>query len=487
VQDAGPRQTAAVQDGATVDAVVVGSGPNGLVAAVTLAAAGRSVHLVEAEPTVGGGCRSAELTLPGHVHDVCAAVHALGVASPAITSLGLERHGLTWVHPEVPVTHPLEGDRGAALLRSVDETADGLGADGRAWRRLFGPLLADWDRVLPHILGPVLAVPRHPLAMARFGVRALPSADLVRRRFDGDEAAALFGGCAAHAFLPLTRPLSSAFGVMLALSAHAVGWPVVRGGSQVLADALAARLVELGGTIETGRRVRSLDDLPPHRVALFDTDPRQLAAIAGDALPARYRRRLQRYRYGPAAFKVDYALAGPVPWRHEPSRRAGTVHVGGTFAEIRAAEAEVSAGRMPERPFVLVAQQSLCDPTRAPAGRHTLWAYAHVPHASGVDATEAVERQIERFAPGFRDLILARHVMAPADLEAYNPNYRGGDIAGGSHGGTQLVFRPTVRLRSYVTPNPAILLCSASTPPGGGVHGACGRNAAERALAGPLR
>ena len=443
--------------------------------------------VVEGSDTIGGGTRSAELTLPGYVHDVCAAVHALGVASPAFAGMQLDRHGLEWIHPDIPVAHPLDDGRAAVLHRSLPATADGLGIDGAAWTRWFAPLLRHWDELLPQILGPVVSVPRHPLMMGSFGLRALPPASLAQRIFREEEAAALFGGCAAHAFLPLTRPLSAAFGTMLALIGHATGWPVAKGGSQSVADALAARLVELGGVIETGHRVRSLADLPSHRAVMFDTNPAQLASIAGDALPDAYRARLRRFRHGPAAFKIDYALDGPVPWTNEHCRDAGTVHVGGTFAEIRAAEADCAAGRMPARPFVLVAQQSLFDPTRAPAGKHTLWAYAHVPHASTVDATDALERQIERFAPGFRDLILARHVTAPAGFEAYNPNYVGGDIGGGAHSGLQLVFRPTVGLRAYITPNPALFLCSASAPPGGGVHGMAGLHAAERALAGILR
>ena len=470
-----------------VDAVVVGAGPNGLVAALRLALAGRSVALFEAASTVGGGCRSAELTLPGFVHDRCATVHSLGAGSPVLGSLGLERHGVRYAHPEVPLAHPIP-DRPAALLhRSLTETADGLGCDGTAWTRLFAHSLEDWDRLIPGLLQPLLSVPRHPLAMARFGMRAVLPATVVRRRFDGERAAALFGGCAAHSFLPLSRPLSASFGLLLAASGHAVGWPVAVGGSQVVVDALAARLREAGGTIHTDRRITSLDELPDHRAALFDTDPHQLAAICGDALPARYRDRLRRYRFGPAAFKVDYALDGPMPWTDPDVARAGTVHVGGTFAEIAAAEADVAAGRMPARPFVLAVQAAVADPSRAPTGKHTLWAYAHVPNGSAVDATAAIEDQLERFAPGWRDLVLARHVTAPVQLAAYDANFVGGDINGGSFSGTQLVFRPTLGLRSYTTPNPRILLCSASTPPGGGVHGACGANAADRALAGALR
>ncbi len=464
------------------DAVVVGSGPNGLSAAVRLAEAGRSVLVLEQADVIGGGTRSAELTLPGYVHDVCAAVHALGVSAPALSLDTLGPHGLRWVWPEIPLAHPLDGGRAGVLHRTVDDTAAGLGADGRAWSRLFGPLVRDWPKMLPQLLGPVVSVPRHPLSMARFGIHAVQPSTWVAKRFDTDEAAALFGGCAAHAILPLTRPLTAAFGMMLAGSAHADGWPVAAGGSQAVADALAARLNELGGELRTGVLVRSLADLPDHGVALFDTNPAQLASIAGEALPARYRKRLERFHHGPAAFKIDYALDRPVPWDNEDCRRAGTVHVIGTFAELVAAEADVAAGRMPDRPYVLVVQSSIFDPTRAPSGKHTLWAYAHVPHGYDGDATDAIERQIERFAPGFRDLVLARHVTAPRGLEAYNPNYVGGDIAGGAHSGVQLVFRPTVALRPYATPNPSLFLCSASTPPGAGVHGMCGLHAADRAL-----
>ncbi|MFT3851217.1 MAG: NAD(P)/FAD-dependent oxidoreductase [Ilumatobacteraceae bacterium] len=335
---------------------------------------------------------------------------------------------------------------------------------------------------MPDVLRPLLRMPNRPVAMARFGLRAIPPASWVARAFSTDEGAALFGGCAAHSFLPLDRPLSASFGVLLAAAGHVVGWPFAAGGSQRLADALAARLVELGGTIVTGTMVTTLDALPRHRVTLFDTDPLQVASIAGDRLPAAYRARLRRYRFGPAAFKLDYALDGPVPWTNPAVAGAGTVHLGGKFAELAAAEASVSTGRMPERPFVLVAQASVADPSRAPAGKHTLWAYAHVPNGSVVDATAAIEAQIERFAPGFRDVVLARHVTAPAQFAEHNPNYVGGDINAGSFAGTQLVFRPTVRLRSYRTPNPDIFVCSAATPPGGGVHGACGANAAALAL-----
>jgi phytoene dehydrogenase-like protein len=470
----------------THDAVVVGSGPNGLAAAITLAQAGRSVVVLEAADTIGGGTRSAALTLPGFVHDVCSAVLPLGVASPFIAGIPLADHGLRWLQPEIPLAHPLDGRPAAALYRDVSTTAEQFGAGTRRYRTLLGPLVDRWEPIVESVLQPVLSMPSHPVALARFGFRALPPATLIGRYLGDESASALFAGCAAHAFLPLSHPLTASFGTLLLLSGHAAGWPVVSGGTQVLADAMAAHLRSLGGEIRTGTNVTSLTDVPAHRVVVFDTHPHGLAAIAADELPDRYRHRLTRFKSGPAAWKVDYALAGPVPWRDEVCRRAGTVHVGGTTAEIAAAEADTARGRMPERPFLVVAQQSIVDSSRAPAGQHTLWAYAHVPNGYDGDATDALERQIERFAPGFRDLVLARNVITPAGLEAYNPNYRGGDIAGGSHRGTQLVFRPSVALRSYRTPNPAIWLCSASTPPGAGVHGMCGHNAARAILRGPL-
>jgi phytoene dehydrogenase-like protein len=465
-----------------VDAVVVGAGPNGLAAAITLAAAGRSVHVVEAGDTIGGGARTAELTLPGFRHDVCSAIHAIGAASPYLAELGLERHGLRWLQPEIALAHPLPGGRAGAIWRDVEQTAAQLGADGPRWDRYIGGLARRWDDLAPMLLSSLLRPPRHPLALARFGLPALAPASAAERVFATDEARALFAGCAAHAFLPLSKPLTASFGLVLLVTAHAVGWPVAEGGSQTIVDAMAARLTELGGTIETGRRVRSLDELPPSRVVMFDVAPRDLAGIAGERLNDRERRRLTRFRHGPGAFKLDYALDGPVPWRDEWSRRAGTVHVAGTAAEVAASEREVAAGRHPDRPFVLVAQQSLIDPTRAPAGKHTLWAYCHVPNGSTVDMTDAVERQIERFAPGFRDLVLARHVASPAWLEQHNPNYVGGDIAGGSNLGLRVIGRPSLTLRPYSTSDPGLYLCSASTPPGAGVHGMCGHHAANVAL-----
>ncbi len=466
----------------TYDAVVVGAGPNGLAAATTIAQAGRSVLVIEAAPTVGGGTRSAELTLPGFVHDVCSAIHPLGAASPYLSTLPLARHGLRWLEPEVPLAHPLDGG-GAALLHSADDTAVALGEDVAAYRRWIGALVPRWDQLAPMITGPLVSLPRHPLVLARFGLPALGKAStFARRAFKTEEARALFAGCAAHAFLPLDHLLTTSFGLVLMAAGNAVGWPVAAGGSQAIADALAAYLQELGGEIRTGEAVTALDQLPESRAVLFDLSPSLVAAIAGDELPASYRGRLDRFRHGPAAFKIDYALAGPVPWTYEPARRAGTVHTCGTAAEVEASEAATASGQHAERPLVLVAQQSLVDPSRAPAGQHTLWAYCHVPNGSTIDMTERIEAQIERFAPGFRDLVLARHVAGPSWFEAYNANYVGGDIAGGSHQAMQLIFRPTVRLRPYRTPNPRLFLCSASTPPGAGVHGMCGHHAANAAL-----
>jgi len=467
------------------DAVVVGSGPNGLAAAITLAQAGLSVVVLEAADTLGGGCRSAELTLPGFVHDVCSAIHPLGVASPVFADLPLADHGLAWAHPLTPAAHPLPDGRAAVLNRSIDLTAEGLGPDARAWRRLVGPMVERWDDLASSVLGPMLRVPRHPVTLARFGLRAVvPAAILARRLFDGDAAKALFAGLAAHAILDLSAPLTSSFGLTFAASGHAGGWPAVKGGSQELTDALVSYLRSLGGEVETGRRVTSLADLGPARAVLFDLTPRQVVAIAGDRLAVRARRKLERFRYGPGSFKIDYALDGPVPWTNEACSRAGSVHVCGTFEEVVAAEREVAEGRHPERPFVLTSQPTCFDPTRAPAGRHTFWAYCHVPHGSTVDMTGVIEAQIERFAPGFRERVLARHVMFPADLERHNANNVGGDVAGGSHGGLQLVGRPRLALDPYALPIDGVraFLCSSSTPPGAGVHGMSGWWAAKSAL-----
>jgi phytoene dehydrogenase-like protein len=465
------------------DAIVVGSGPNGLAAAIALARAGRSVLVLEGRETIGGGLRTEALTLPGFVHDTCAAIHPLGLASPFFRGVPLAGHGVEWIHPPAPLAHPLDDGNAVVLERSVEETAAGLdGSDGRAWRRLFGPFVGSADDLVASILSPPLP-PRHPLVMARFGPKAIRSAaGLARSSFDGRRARALFAGNAAHAMLPLSAAASASFGLVLATLGHAVGWPLPRGGSQTIADALASYLRSLGGEIETGHHVESLAELEGAKTVMLDVSPRQLLALAGDRLPARYRRALERYRYGPGVFKLDYALSGPVPWRAPECSRAATVHLGGTLDEIVAAEADVAAGRHPEKPYVLVAQQSLFDPTRAPEGHHTLWAYTHVPNGSTEDVTGRIEAQLERFAPGFGDLVLGRSVLGPAALEARNPNYVGGDINGGSADLRQLFARPVARPVPYRTPLDGVYLCSASTPPGGGVHGMCGANAARAAL-----
>jgi len=475
------------RDPAKYDAVVVGAGPNGLAAAIVLARAGCAVLVVEAGESVGGGTRSAALTLPGFVHDVCSAIHPLGAGSPLFQTFPLDRFGLEWIQPPVPLAHPLDDGTAVLLERTVEATAAGLGPDASAYRRLMAPLVADADRILRFILGP-FRIPRHPLALARFGLTALRSAvGLASEQFEGERARALLAGLAAHSMLPLERSPSAAVGLVLAMLGHTAGWPLPRGGSQHIADALAAYVRSLGGEIVTGRPVRALDELPPCRAVLLDLTPRQVLAIAGQRFPAGYRRWLERYRYGPGVYKMDWALAGPIPWRAPECQRAATVHLGGTLDEIAAAERAVAAGRHPERPFVILAQPSLFDTSRAPAGRHTAWAYCHVPNGSRVDMTERIEAQVERFAPGFRDLILARSVARPADLEQYNPNYVGGDINGGLQDLRQLFTRPAPRLNPYTTPDPRLYICSASTPPGGGVHGMCGYWAARAALRRVLR
>ncbi len=480
----------------SLDAVVVGSGPNGLAAAITLARAGRSVRVLEAASTPGGGTRTAELTLPGHLHDVCSAIHPLAVASPFMASLDLEgnhRDGvsLEFAHPEIDYAHPLGGDRAAAAYRSIERTVAELGPDGRRWQQLVGWVAERWDDLSGDLLTPLTRRPHHPLALAGFGTRAAPPATLTAKLFSTPEARGLFAGAAAHSFLPLHKPLTSAFGLILGAAGHAAGWPSIKGGSQQLTAVMLDILDSLGVEVVCDRPVRSMGDLPDSSMVLFDLTPRQVAQIAGGALPRRDRSAFESYRYGPGIFKIDYALSEPVPWTAEVCRRAGTVHVGGTIDEIDRAESQVADGTMPEQPFVLVAQQSVFDDSRAPAprpgaaavaGGHTLWAYAHVPHGSRVDATDAIERQIERFAPGFRDTIVARHSADTAWYEDYNENNVGGDINGGSASGLQLFARPGLRLHPYRTGNPRLFLCSASTPPGGGVHGMCGHNAALDAL-----
>lgn len=463
------------------EVIVVGSGPNGLAAAVTMARAGREVLLVEAADRLGGGTRSAELTRPGFLHDECSAIHPLGIASPFFRRLPLREHGLEWIQPEAPLAHLLDDGEAVVVERSVAATARTLGPDAEAYRRLMEPLVEEWDALLPELLAPP-HWPRHALRVLKFARRALDSTQhLAARAFRGRRARALLAGVSAHAFLPLDRLPTAAFGLILAGSAHAVGWPLARGGSQRIADALVAVLREHGGRIVTGTRVDALDDLPPARTLLLDVTPRQLLALAGRRLGAFYRGQLRAYRYGPGVFKVDWALDGPIPWRAAECRRAGTLHVGGPLEEIAAGEREVWQGRHPERPFLLVAQPSLFDPTRAPAGRHTGWAYCHVPNGSTFDMTERIERQVERFAPGFRERILARHTRNSVQLQAHNANCVGGDINGGLASLDQLLFRPAVQWNPYATGLRGVYLCSSSTPPGGGVHGLCGYYAAERA------
>jgi phytoene dehydrogenase-like protein len=462
------------------DAIVVGSGPNGLSAAITMAQADRSVLVIEGQETIGGGTRSAELTLPGFVHDVCSAVHPMAVASPFFRSLPLERHGLQWVHPSAPLAHPLDDGSAIVVERSVEETARNLGEDGGAYTRIFGGLVSEWPKLEPFLLGP-LGFPRHPLIAALFGLRGMRSASSVARSFfRGERAQALFAGHAAHSMLPLERVPSAAFGFVLGITAHVAGWPFARGGSQSIANALASYLRSLGGEILTGQTVQSLDELPASRAVLCDVTPRQLLRMAQARLPQGFRHSLERFRYGPGVCKIDWALEGPIPWQAKECSRAGTVHIGGTLEEFAESERAPWQGQHAERPFVLLAQPTLFDPTRAPAGKHIAWAYCHDPNGSNFDMTDRIESQIERFAPGFRQLILKRSVMLTAARESHNPNLIGGDITGGAALLSQFFLRPTLRL--YRTPSKGLYICSASTPPGGGVHGLCGHFAAQAAL-----
>jgi len=466
----------------TPDAVVVGAGPNGLAAAIVLARAGIDTHVVEANETIGGGARTSELTLPGFRHDVCSAIHPMAVISPFFRSLPLTENGLKWIKSPYAIAHPLDDGTAAVLEVSMDATIARLGSDAKAWRALLQPFVQANEQLFAEILRPIRLVPRHPLLMARFGLDALRSALALASRFRGDAARALFGGCAGHSFLPLDSAGSASFGIVLALTGHATGWPCAEGGSQSIIRALERHFLSLGGTIETSRRIASMRDIPDARAVLFDVTPRQLADIAGDSLPSRYVARLRRFRYGPGVFKIDWALDGPIPWRAADCAKSATVHVGGTIEEIAAHERAIWQGRTTDKPFVLVAQQSLFDPTRAPAGKQTGWAYCHVPHGSTEEMTERIERQIERFAPGFRDRILARHTMNSAEYESYDANFVGGDIAGGANTLLQFVARPFPSRNPYATPNERIFIASSSTPPGAGVHGMCGYWAAQAAL-----
>jgi len=464
------------------DAVIVGSGPNGLSAAVTLARQGLHVLVLEGKDTPGGGVRSAELTLPGFLHDVCSAVHPLALSSPFLGSLDLTKSGLKWVHSPYVLAHPLDGGEAVLLSRDLDETAEGLGADGQSYRRIFTPLIKNSTRLVNDLLSP-LRIPRSPLLFAHFGMGAIQSAaGFARSRFATPQARAIFAGMAAHGTIPLERMGTASFGMVLALGAHTVGWPLPRGGSQQITDALAALLRDLGGEIITGQTVASLRQLPAARVTLLDVSPKNLLQIARSALPDSYRKPLERYRYGAGVFKIDWALDAPIPWSNTKVSQAATVHVGGTLEEISASEREVASGQHPSSPYVILVQPSLFDPSRAPQGKHTAWAYCHVPNGSTEDMRERIEAQVERFAPGFRSRILAAHTFSAAEYETYNPNYVGGDINTGAQDLGQMFTRPLPRWDPYSTPLRGVYLCSSATPPGGGVHGMCGYLAAKSAL-----
>jgi len=464
------------------DAVVIGSGPNGLAAAIECARRGLKTAVFEARDTVGGGMRSADLTGTGARHDICSAVHPLAVASPFFTQLPLHQYGLEWIQPAAAVAHPLDESRAAVLAPSLAGGIEGLGRDTASWRRLFEPFVRQHDTLLTDILGP-LRRPSSPILLARFGRIAVRSAlSLATKYFSGEPARALFAGLAGHAILPLERPITAAIGLVLGLTAHARGWPIPKGGAQTLADALVAHLHSLGGEVVTNHPVTSVRDLPSARIVFCDTSPRFLFTFAGQRLPRKYHRALETYRYGPGAFKVDWVLNQPIPFTNHACRRAGTVHLGGTLEEIARAEHDVWQGNHPQKPFVLLAQPSSFDTTRAPERRWVVWAYCHVPRGSTLDMTERIEQQIERFAPGFKDAIVARHTMSPGDFEAYNPNYVGGDINGGVQDWSQLFSRPVMRPSPYRTPIKGLYLCSSSTPPGGGVHGMCGYHAARQAI-----
>lgn len=472
----------ASSEGFIYDAVVIGSGPNGLAAAITLAQAGLSVAIFEEKDTIGGGMRSAELTLPGFIHDICSAIHPLGMASPFFRSLSLEKYGIKWIHPSAPLAHPFDAGPAAMLERSIDETILTLGADGEAYIKLMKPFVEDWHTLGPELLAP-FHFPKHPLKLAKFCFYALRSAlGLSNKLFSEDRARSFFAGLAAHSIMPLEMPLTAAIGLILGILGHNTGWPFPEGGSQKIANALGDFFLQLGGEIHTGVDIKSIDMLPSSRVILCDVTPKQLLRMAEHRLPSGYKHKLERYRYGPGVFKVDWALSSPIPWRAKECGRSGTVHLGGTIDEIAQSEREVWQNQHPQRPYIILAQQSLFDPTRAPEGKHTAWGYCHVPNGSTVDMTERIEAQIERFAPGFRDCILAKSAMSTMQMEQYNPNYVGGDINGGVQDIYQLFTRPVARLVPYSTPIEGLYICSSSTPPGGGVHGMCGYHAASAVL-----
>ncbi|WP_242696333.1 phytoene desaturase family protein [Longitalea luteola] len=465
----------------TYDAIVVGSGPNGLSAAVTLQQAGVKVLLLEGKETIGGGLRTAEITLPGYLHDICSAIHPMAVASPFLSTLPLQEHGLEFIYPDIAAAHPFDDGSAAVLKQSFTETARLLGEDEHNYTKLIQPLLQSWPQIAADILGP-LQFPRHPWLLAQFGLKALTSASYLSGKFRTDKAKGLWGGMAAHSIQPLTNAATSAISLVLMAAGHLKGWPLPKGGSISIANAMASYFLSIGGKIETGNYVRSLDQLPASKAVLLDVTPRQLLQIAGNRFSSFYTRQLQRYRYGMGVFKIDWALREPIPFTAPECRQAGTVHIGNKIDEIMESERLSSVGIHPEKPFVLLAQPSLFDISRAPANKHTAWAYCHVPHGSTVDMTTAIENQVERFAPGFKDCILARHTMNTAQMETYNPNYIGGDINGGIIDLRQLYTRPAMRWSPYTTPAKGIYICSSSTPPGGGVHGMCGFHAARKAL-----
>ncbi len=463
------------------DAIVIGSGPNGLASAILLQQNGLSVLLIEGKDTIGGGMRSAELTLPGFTHDICSAIHPLAAGSPYFETLPLDEHGLEYIYPEIAAAHPFDNGKAAVLKQSLDETASLLGDDANAYKNLMQPIVQDWPSIAPDILGP-LHFPKHPVVMAQFGLTALRSAAAVANRFKTEEAKGLFAGMGAHSMQPLTKLSTAAVALVLMANGHLKGWPLPKGGSQKIADALASYFVSLGGKIETNTYIQSLEQLPSAHIVLFDITPKQLMQIAGHKFSSIYKWQLERYRYGMGVFKVDWALDGPIPFTADVCKQAGTVHIGNTFSEIAASEQQTWDGGHPEKPFVLLTQQSIFDSSRAPVGKHTGWAYCHVPNGSTIDMTEAIEKQVERFAPGFRDLILAKHTMNTAQVEEYDPNYIGGDINGGVIDLGQLFTRPALRWSPYRTSAKGMYICSSSTPPGGGVHGMCGYHAAKRAL-----
>ena len=467
----------------TYDAIIVGSGPNGLAAAITLAQDGQKVLVLEAKDTLGGGTRTAEITLPGFQHDICSAIHPLGVASPFFSRLPLDNFGLEWITPPVALAHPFDDGQAAILGRSIDESAESMGVDKQAYIRLMAPLVGSWQKILEDILGPFPLIPHHPISLARFGLQALRSLrGFAESNFRGTQARGLFAGLAGHGMLPLEEFTTASIAIVLGILAHAVGWPIPRGGSQAISNAMAAYLNSLGGEIVTGQEVKSLDDLPASQAVLLDITPQQIVKICGDRLPPRYRGQLESYRYGPGVCKVDFALSEAIPWKAADCHRAGTIHLGATLEEISASESAVWRSVNPDRPLVLLAQQSLFDESRAPGGQHTAWAYCHVPHGSSSDVSEQITAQIERFAPGFRDIVLAKHVYTAPQMQAYNPNYVGGDINGGVQDWKQLFTRPVPRWSPYTTPVKGLYICSSSTPPGGGVHGMCGYHAAKRVL-----